>query len=225
MVTHRQESGDNGSQRRLIDAGASLDLRSECDETALMNAARLGQLGAVRALIAAGADVNATRPDGATALFCATLAGQAEAVRALMDEGGAAVDTPLENGVTPLIAATFTQMEDCMRCILQRTAGVALVNRADKGGATPLTYAAMTGNAALADLLIAAGASLEHRMNGATPLVVAAEHGMASVVSVLLEAGADACSVNAEGRTAAECAHAKGFDCVVSMLAASSAQR
>ena len=195
------EEGHVGCMQKLINARALIDAVSECDETALMSASRLGKVEAVRLLIESGAAVDLARPDGATALFCAALAGQTETVQILMNEGKATVETPLENGVTPLIASVFTQHEDCVDVLIG--SGYVDVDRADHGCATPLSYAAMLGNERILKRLLDAGAAVECRMKrGETPLIIAAENGRMSCVKCLLDAGADKKAVNEDGFTA-----------------------
>jgi len=59
LVVHAAVAGSVQSLEVLIDAGADLAATDWEGDTALMNAAALGQAGSVRSLLAAGADVNA----------------------------------------------------------------------------------------------------------------------------------------------------------------------
>jgi len=69
-----------------------------------------GNVDIVKLLIEKKADVNTKMPSGrhkgATPLFDAARSGSAEVVRLLL-AGGAAVDAPTENGVTPLMVASM----------------------------------------------------------------------------------------------------------------------
>lgn len=211
------EEGHLKCMKILINRGAIVDDVNDSDETALMLCSRFGNVDAIRVLLEAEADVDLNRPDGATALFCAALAGQSESVEILIDEGHAKIETPLENGVTPLIAAVFTQHKTCVQAMLARE-GVD-VNRADNGGATSLTYAVMLGDSSITELLIHAGADIECRLkNGTTPLIVAAEHGHLSIVQLLLAAGANTKTVNLDGFSALEVAKLKNHKDTIAIL-------
>ena len=68
---------------------------------------------------------------------------------------------------------------------------------------TALHWAAETGNAEIAQILVSAGAILEvtTRLGAYTPLHVAGRKGAAGVIRVLLDAGADPRTVAATGST------------------------
>src|SRR5690349_25129905 len=68
------------------------------------------------------------------------------------------------------------------------------VNAAQGDGMTALHWAALKGQADMAQLLLYAGANVRAttRLAGYTPLFMAAKSGNAGVVKVLLDAGADA---------------------------------
>jgi ankyrin repeat protein len=69
---------------------------------------------------------------------------------------------------------------------------VRFVVKVDEGGFTPLLFAARSGDAASAALLLASGARVDDAApSGTTPLVVAAHSGNGSVATLLLEQGAD----------------------------------
>ena len=66
------------------------------------------------------------------------------------------------------------------------------VNARDRSGATPLHAAALKGNLAMAELLLAHGAAVDARDgDGLTPLHNAALSGHAEVAALLLDRGAD----------------------------------
>ncbi|HZL93955.1 MAG TPA: ankyrin repeat domain-containing protein, partial [Vicinamibacterales bacterium] len=70
--------------------------------------------------------------------------------------------------------------------------GGADVKAANSEGVTPLSMAALYGNAAMIDKLIKAGADAKQRgPNGETMVMLAARNGNPQAVTVLLEAGAD----------------------------------
>ncbi len=77
------------------------------------------------------------------------------------------------------------------------------VNAAQGDGMTALHWAAIKGDAEMADLLIYAGANLKAttRLGGYTPLYMAAKSGSATVVARLLKAGADPKAAALDGIT------------------------
>jgi ankyrin repeat protein len=96
------------------------------------------------------------------------------------------------------------------------------VNAAQGDGMTALHWAAMKGDAELAQMLVYAGANVKAstRLGGNTPLVIAARNGHAGVVDVLLKAGADAKSGTATGTTPLMLASASGsVEAVKALLA------
>lgn len=106
---------------------------------------------------------------------------------------GAAPDSPLADAAMKGDAAA-------VRALL---AGGADVNAARGDGMTALHWAAETGNAEIAEILVSAGAILEvtTRLGGYTPLHVAGRKGAVGVIGVLLDAGANPRTVAATGST------------------------
>ena len=86
------------------------------------------------------------------------------------------------------------------------------VNEAQGDGTTALHWAAMKGNADIAQMLIFAGANLRAttRLGGYTPLYLAAKGGHAAVVAALLAAGADPKATTTNGATPLMIAAAAG---------------
>ena len=79
---------------------------------------------------------------------------------------------------------------DAVRSLIKQAADV---NAAQGDGMTALHWAALNGNAELAQLLLVAGANVKAttRIGAYTPLFMAAKNGSSSVVAALLKAGAD----------------------------------
>lgn len=68
------------------------------------------------------------------------------------------------------------------------------------------------GGAAMAELLLEAGAEVDERSLGNyTPLIIAAGRGFTDIVKVLLEAGADVHAVGESNRTAKSLAYERGY--------------
>lgn len=157
-------------------------------ESALVTAAREGDLRAVQALIAKRADVNEAARDGSTALLWAVYHGDVEMTQALV-AAGARVNTANNYGVTPLLQAGRVGERALVDMLLKAGADV---RKAHPDGETPLMAAARAGRADTVRLLMEAGADVEAlTYQDETALMWAAAEGHADVVSALLDAKAD----------------------------------
>ncbi len=156
--------------------------------TALLFAARQGDVDSARLLLAAGADVNDTAPDGASALLVATHSGHRALATLLLAEG--ANPNASAAGYTALHAAVLTGDRDVVDALLaagaRPDAQVTEATRVTRNGqvlmvgehllgATPFALAAKFAEAGIMRALVAAGAdgTLPLR-NGWTPLMLAA---------------------------------------------------
>jgi len=98
--------------------------------------------------------------------------------------------------------------------------GAADVNAAQGDGMTALHWAAMNGDAEMAQMLVFAGANVKAvtRLGAYTPLFLAARQGKAAVIPVLVQAGADPKQATATGTTPLMVAAASGSADTVSAL-------
>ena len=157
-------------------------------ESAIVTAAREGDLRAVRALIAKRADVNDAARDGSTALLWAAYHGDVEMAQALLS-AGARVNTSNNYGVTPLLQAGRTGERALIDALLKAGADVT---QAHPDGETPLMAASRAGREDSVRLLIEAGADVNAlTYQDETALMWAAAEGHADVVNALLAAKAD----------------------------------
>lgn len=159
MIVSRTSNVD--AARLLIEHGAHVNAtEKQKDQTALMWASAQSQPSMVRELIAHGADVNArerveddlaqvsSEPraqhmsyGGLTSLLYATREGCLTCVEALV-EGGAKVDMPDPEGVTPLIMAITNAHFDTAKFLIGKG---AMINQWDWWGRSPL-YCAVDMN-------------------------------------------------------------------------------
>ncbi len=141
--------------------------------TALLFAAREGELESAKLLVAAGANVNDAAPYGVTATILAAHSGNADLVKFLLDkDANANADGP---GYTALHAAILRGHEDVSRVLLAYGANPNAQLRAS----TPVRRASE-------DFYF------HPAFVGATPFWLAARFGQPAVMRMLAERGADA---------------------------------
>jgi len=109
----------------------------------------------------------------------------------------------------PVATAAMTGDRDGVRALLKKGLDV---NEAQGDGTTALHWAAIKGDAELAQMLIYAGANVRAttRLGAYTPLYLAAKGGHSGVVAALLAAGADAKALTSNGTTPLMIAAASG---------------
>ena len=177
-ATPMQEAATNGDAaiiEMLLDAGADVDSPNAEGQTALLLAARTGALDAVELLLDRGADVNAVEGWGEqTALMWASAQSQPEVVAELIAHGA------------------DVNARGAVRDWQRRVHAEPRPKDMDRGGFTPLLYAARQGCLDCARHLIEAGADIdEPDPERTTPLVLALMNFHFDTAAYLVEAGAD----------------------------------
>lgn len=168
-------SGHAGSIRLLLKAGADVEAQNPEGQTALMVVARAGKLDAARILLKAGARVNAReRWANQTALMWASAQGHPEMIRLL-----------LEAGAEPDARATVREWA-------RRITSEPRPKGMNRGGFTPLLYAAREGCIECARELLKGGADIDlPDPDQSTPLLVAIMNLHFDFALFLIEQGAD----------------------------------
>ena len=203
----------------LIDAGASVDAANELGASPLWLAADNGSAPMVERLLNAGAKANVSLPGGETPLMTASRTGNVDVVRSLLAAGAAVNVSEHSRGQTALMWAVAQGHHAVVDMLLRHGAAVGArsterprLMHADstnasqydqgimwnRGGFTPLLFAARQGDIESARLLLAWGAEVnDPAPTGATPLVVAAHSGRGVFAASLLDLGADPNAIGA----------------------------
>jgi ankyrin repeat protein len=211
-------NADTELVRRLIAAGAGVDARNEFGTSALAEAAVIGSPPIIEALLDAGADPNAANPEGETALMIVARTGNVEAVRALVDAGAdinaqehwggqsalmwAAAQSQPE--VVKFLAASGADLDarGVVRQWPRKTITEPRPKDMNKGGFTPLLYAAREGCIDCARYLLEAGADPNLAdPDRVAPLNLALLNLHFDLAAYLIGAGADVDKWDLFGRT------------------------
>ncbi len=197
-VNHANELGitplilacTNGSAAmvgKLLSSGAKTDLAAPSGETPLMTCSRSGSVQAVKDLLAHGADLNVKeRLQDQTALMWAVAQRHPEVVRVLLEHGA---DVQARSRVTGQV---IVREETGARLVCPAPEGITAkcidAETIQRGGSTPLLFAARSGDVESAKLLVAAGANVNDAApDGNSVLVVAAYSGNGKVAQFLLD--------------------------------------
>lgn len=184
-------------------------------------AAHAGDLSGVNRLISAGADVQKTDGHGRTALHVAAFASHDPVVSALVAAG--ADPNRIENGKYDIITiAAVANDAEMVRTAVK--AGGSAKNITSIYDGTALIAAAHLGNWESVQVLIEAGAPLDHVNNlGWTALIEAVVLGdggprHVKTARLLIEAGADRSTTDRNGKTPLELARLRGYDEMIRVL-------
>ena len=198
----------------LIRAGAPVNTANDLGATPLYLACRNRSATMVDRLLAAGANANAKLLNGETALMTCARTGESKAVKALLVHGADAKAKEPAHDQTALMWAAAESHPDAVGMLIEFGADVRARSRiysqtvvgeqtqragreelnydVQRGGMTPLLFAARNGDVESAKLLLAAGADANDSLpDGTSALVLAAHSGQGSVAIALLEKGAD----------------------------------
>ena len=198
----------------LIRAGARASAANELGATPLYLACRNRSASMVGRLLAAGADANAKLLNGETVLMTCARTGEPKTVKALLVHGADAKAREPEHDQTALMWAAAQSHPETVAMLIEFGADVRARSRVysqtvvgeqtqragreelnytvQRGGSTPLLFAARNGDAESTRLLLAAGADANDSLpDGTSALVLAAHSGQGSVAIALIEKGAD----------------------------------
>jgi ankyrin repeat protein len=204
--------------RALIKSGANVKSKNHFGTSALTEAAIIGSAPVIDALLKAGADPNIRTPEGETPLMAVARSGKVEAAKRLL-EAGADVNAREEwGGQSALMWAAAQGQGEMVKLLASKGADLnarGVVRQwerkviteprpkdMNKGGFTPLLYAAREGCVECARHLIAAGADPDlEDPDRVTPLNMALLNLHFDVAAYLVEAGADVNKWDLYGRS------------------------
>jgi len=212
-IMYAAANNDAELVRALIKAGANVKLENQLGTSALTEAAIIGSAPVIDALLKAGADPNFKTPDGETPLMAAARSGKVDAAKALLDAGADINAKETWGGQSALMWAAAQSQPDMVKFLAawhNQSGGANLNDHGkidqwqrkvireprpkdmNKGGFTPLHYAAREGCAACVQDLLAAGADPDSEdPDRETPLLLALENLHFDTAAVLVKGGAD----------------------------------
>ena len=207
-VMYAAANGDADLVRTLIKAGANVKLKNQLGTTAITEAAIIGSAPVIDALLKAGADPNTKNPEGETPLMAVARSGNVDAARLLVEAHADVNARESFGGQSALMWAAAQGQADMVKFLASNGADLnarGLVRQwerkviteprpkdMNKGGFTPLLYAAREGCVECARHLIAAGADPDlEDPERITPLNMALLNLHYEFAAFMIKAGAD----------------------------------
>ena len=194
--------------RALIKAGANVKLKNQFGTSALTEAAIIGSAPIIGALLKAGADPNSKNPEGETPLMAVARSGNVEAAKRLVEARADVNAKENWGGQSALMWAAAQSQAEMVKFLASNGADVnarGVIRQwerkviteprpkdMNKGGFTPLLYAAREGCVECARHLIAAGADPDlEDPERITPLNMALLNLHFEFAAYMIKAGAD----------------------------------
>lgn len=201
-------NGDAEIVRALIKGGAKVNAKNQFGTTAITEASIIGSAPVIEALLKAGADPNTKNPEGETPLMAVARSGNVEAAKRLVAAGADINAKENFGGQSALMWAAAQGQGEMVKFLASHGADLnarGVVRQwerkviteprpkdLNKGGFTPLLYAAREGCLECTKNLIAAGADLDlEDPDRVTPLNEALLNLHFEVAAALIKAGAD----------------------------------
>jgi uncharacterized protein len=194
--------------RALIKAGANVKLANQFGTSAITEASILGSTPIIDALLKAGADANFKNPNGETPIMAAARSGKVDAAKRLLDAGADVNAKETWGGQSAVMWAAAQSQADMVKLLASKGANLndhGVVRQwerktlteprpkdMNKGGFTPLIYAAREGCTDCVKNLLAAGADPDLQdPDGVTALNMALMNMHFQTAAALVKGGAD----------------------------------
>jgi ankyrin repeat protein len=200
--------GDVTEAARLLKAGADVEAANNYGINSLLLAADISNTELIQLLLKNGADANAANTDNETALHLVARSGNVEAAKQLV-KAGAKVDAREALGnQTPLMWAIARRQPAMVEFLIGKGADInarstirdyqrvataeSRLKLPDRGGFTPLLYAARENCRECVELLLKSKVDVELPDPSAmSPLMIAMINGNWDIAKRLVESGAD----------------------------------
>ncbi len=201
-------NSDVAEVARLIKAGADVKMANSYGATPMSLAANTGNAEVIKMLLKAGADVESASAEGQTTLMAVARTGNVEAAKVLLQHGANVNARESWGQQSALMWAAAQKQPQMIRVLIQHGADVnarGVVRNWDRkvtaegrpkdmnrGGFTPLLYAARAGCVACVDELLKSKADINlEDPHGTTPLVLALMNLRFDTAKFLIEKGAN----------------------------------
>lgn len=207
-LLYAAHQGDLPLVSALLQAGADVSHSNAYGTSPIAEAAQLGSVEILETLLNNGADANWTNPEGETPLLVVARAGNLPAAKLLLEHGADIHAKESWGGQNAIMWATAQRQPEMMSLLIANGADVdehgvgRIWNRRitseprpkdmNKGGFTPLLYAAREGCIECVNILVEAGADLDATdPDGVTALNLALINLHFDTAAALIEAGAN----------------------------------
>ncbi|HVG70284.1 MAG TPA: ankyrin repeat domain-containing protein [Vicinamibacterales bacterium] len=207
-VMYAAANGDVELVRALIKAGANVKPKNQLGTTAITEAAIIGSAPVIDALLKAGADPNTKNPEGETPLMAVARSGNVDAAKLLVEARADVNAKENFGGQSALMWAAAQGQAEMVKFLASKGADLnarGVVRQwerkviteprpkdMNKGGFTPLLYAAREGCVDCARHLIAAGADPDlEDPERITPLNMALLNLHFEFAAFMIKSGAD----------------------------------
>ncbi|XP_031481616.1 protein S-acyltransferase 24-like isoform X2 [Nymphaea colorata] len=178
----------SAAARYIIEHGGDVNAKDHSGQTALHWSAVRGAVQVAEILLQEGVLVNAADLNGYQTAHVAAQYGQTAFLYHILTKWDADVDTPDNDGRSPLHWAAYKGFADCIRLLLFLD---AFRGRQDKEGCTPLHWAAIRGNLEACTILVQVGKKedlMATDNTGLTPAQLASDKGHMQVAFFLRNA-------------------------------------
>ncbi|KAF3782799.1 S-acyltransferase 24 protein [Nymphaea thermarum] len=179
----------SAAARYIIEHGGDVNAKDHSGQTALHWSAVRGAVQVAEILLQEGVLVNAADLNGYQTAHVAAQYGQTAFLYHILTKWDADVDTPDNDGRSPLHWAAYKGFADCIRLLLFLD---AFRGRQDKEGCTPLHWAAIRGNLEACTILVQVGKKedlMATDNTGLTPAQLASDKGHMQVAFFLVVKG------------------------------------